>query len=84
MYVCWLMKNVFSLVKQGTRIAERRTELGFTQTYAAELAGMSRRTLQLIESGEANPTLRSLLSLLDVLGLEITIVKRLTDENQVR
>ncbi|TGE20796.1 XRE family transcriptional regulator [Hymenobacter aquaticus] len=61
-------------------MSARRSELGFSQVYVAELVGISRRTLQQIESGQANPGLNTLLTLLHTLGLQLTISKRITDE----
>lgn len=75
---------ITSLIVLGELVANRRTELGLNQSYTAELAGISRRTLQQIEKGKANPTINSILELLQVLGLQLTIDKRTTDEKKKR
>ncbi|OWP62837.1 transcriptional regulator [Hymenobacter amundsenii] len=62
----------------------RRSELGLTQQYVADLAGITRRLLAGWEAGGSNPGFDQLNRVLDVLGLEITIVKRTPDENSIR
>lgn len=54
-------------------IKERREELGVTQEQLADLAEIGLRTLKNIESGKGNPTLLTLVKVIDVLGLEIKI-----------
>ena len=54
-------------------IKVRREELQVTQEVLAELSGVGLRTLKGIESGKANPTLETLIKILDVLGLEIKL-----------
>ena len=73
---------ITSTAALGELLATRRNELELSQVYVAELAGISRRTLQQIESGQANPNVLSLLSLLQVLGLQLNIDKRIPHENQ--
>ena len=68
----------------GVAIADRRNELGLSQSYTAELAGISRRALQQIETGKANPTLNSLVGLLEVLGLQLTITTRTPNDHPLR
>lgn len=58
----------------GSRIRQRRRELGVDQRSLAELAEISIHTVSDIESGKANPTLDTLSQVLDVLGLELKIV----------
>lgn len=60
-------------VELGRTIASRRKELGITQEDLAILAGLSDRTVGLIEAGESNPRLSSLLAVLHVLGLNLRI-----------
>lgn len=54
-------------------IKERREELGVTQEQLADLAEIGLRTLKNIESGKGNPTLLTLVKVIDVLGMEIKI-----------
>lgn len=58
----------------GTRIAQLRTERGFATEQLAELAGLSRRELEDIESGRRGLVFERLLdvaSALDVSGSEL-------------
>jgi len=61
----------------GKQIKERRTTLGITQQDLSELAGISPNTLYKIERGQANPSLRVLIKIAEVLGMELKMeVKR--------
>ena len=53
-----------------------------TQETLAELAGVGLRTLKQLESGKGNPTLETLQKLADVLGMEISLQIRKTQENK--
>jgi y4mF family transcriptional regulator len=62
------------LVKEiGQQIKNRRGTLGITQPDVAEMAGISTNTLYKIETGQANPTLKVLNKIADILGMEIII-----------
>ncbi|WP_215224469.1 helix-turn-helix domain-containing protein [Echinicola shivajiensis] len=64
----------------GNSIRERRKMLGITQPDLAEMAQISINTLYKIERGEANPSVRVLNKIANILGLEISIaVKKVTD-----
>lgn len=63
----------------GQLIKKRRKFLKLTQIDLAEIIGMSRRSLQMLEKGEGNPTFEQLSKILSTLGLEIKIsVKRVS------
>lgn len=62
-----IMKNVGNVIK------ERRKALSITQRELAALARVGINTLTKIERGEANPSLRVIMNILDTLGLEIDI-----------
>ena len=65
----------------GSHIKNRRKHLKISQRQLAELSGVGINTLTKIERSEANPTLSILNSILDTLGLELTVsVKTLNDE----
>jgi len=53
------------------KIKERRQLLGITQQDLADISGVGLRTIKQIEVGKANPSLSTLVCILDVLGLEI-------------
>lgn len=58
----------------GKLLKARRNQLGITQLDLADLAGISANTLYKIERGQANPTLKVLFKLLDVLGMELKLI----------
>lgn len=57
----------------GALIKERRRTLKITQPDLAEMAGISKNTLYKIETGQANPTIRMLNKIADILGMEVII-----------
>ena len=61
-------------------LRDRRAVLGVTQEELAEMSGVGLRTLKQIESGKGNPTLATLQKLADVLGMEITLRVKKTDD----
>jgi transcriptional regulator with XRE-family HTH domain len=60
-------------------IKERREMLKVTQETLAELSGVGLRTLKQFESGKGNPTLLTIEKLADVLGLEICLILKNTN-----
>lgn len=60
-------------------IKERREMLKVTQEMLAELSGVGLRTLKQLESGKGNPTLLTIEKLADVLGLEICLILKNTN-----
>lgn len=67
-----------NIQETGVSIRERRKRLGIDQRSLAEIAGVSEHTIVNIESGQANPTFRILLSVADALGMEIVVRVRET------
>ncbi|MEX0771422.1 MAG: helix-turn-helix transcriptional regulator [Balneolaceae bacterium] len=57
----------------GKQIKERRDTLGITQPDLAEMADISVNTLYKIETGQANPTVKVLNKIADILGMELTL-----------
>lgn len=57
----------------GTLIKGRREFLNLKQGDLSEMTGISSKTIYLIESGEGNPAIQTLDTLLQVLGMEVTI-----------
>ncbi|MCH7772014.1 MAG: helix-turn-helix transcriptional regulator [Bacteroidetes bacterium] len=57
----------------GIKIKERRKFFNLTQIDLAEITGIGRRSLQMIEAGKGNPTLEQLIKIFDVLGLELEL-----------
>jgi transcriptional regulator with XRE-family HTH domain len=65
---------MLNLIAIGTKIAERRKELGISQTAAARKAGLSRATLDALENGRAGDLgFTRLTKLLATLGLELKL-----------
>lgn len=57
----------------GKIVQERRDYLNLTQKDVAEMAGITFKSISEIELGIRNPTLNTLKTVLDVLGLELTV-----------
>jgi y4mF family transcriptional regulator len=69
--------SIMHLQDIGIRIKERRSILGITQKDLAGISGVGLRTLKDIETGAGNPSLDTLLKIIDVLGLELDLkIKR--------
>ena len=65
----------------GKIIEERRKYLQIRQEDLAELCNISTKSIQKIENDKANPTLKNLQKMLDVLGMEVSIsIKKLNNE----
>ena len=58
----------------GIIIKERRQSLKVKQLELSELAGVGINTLVAIERGQGNPKLKTLLSILDTLGLQVNML----------
>jgi y4mF family transcriptional regulator len=60
----------------GDKVRDRRKVLRLRQRDLAELAGVTLRGLTQLEKGQANPTLKQLAKIADVLGLELILIER--------
>jgi HTH-type transcriptional regulator / antitoxin HipB len=58
----------------GRSVRDARRTLGLDQVTVAELAGVSERFLRALEHGKDTVQLRQLLSVCEVLGLELQLV----------
>ena len=58
-------------VEFGERLRRLRTQRGLTQEKLTELAGLDKNYVTEAERGKANPTLRTIGRLADVLGVDI-------------
>jgi|GEM_PF-157172 len=73
--------TIMTISDIGKSIRERRKMLSITLPDLAEMAQISINTLYKIERGEANPSVRVLNKIANILGLEISIgVKKVTDQ----
>lgn len=57
----------------GAQLQNRRQKLRLSQSYVAELAGLSTRQLLNWEAGRGNPGFAQLQAVLEVLGLVLSI-----------
>jgi transcriptional regulator with XRE-family HTH domain len=64
----FLMENIGRVIKQ------RREVLGLLQRQLAQYSGVSTRTIQLVEQGKANPSVETLVRIVDPLGLSLEVV----------
>jgi transcriptional regulator with XRE-family HTH domain len=69
-------------IELSQKLTTRRTELGLTQQYVADLAGITRRLLSEWEAGRGNPGFRQLNQVIDVLGLQLSVTNRIIDETR--
>lgn len=61
------------MIDLGKRIRQRRELLGLLQPELAALAGISTRTIQFVEQGKGNPSLETLICLINPLGLQLAL-----------
>jgi transcriptional regulator with XRE-family HTH domain len=73
------MRN--SLVEIGEIIRQRRELLGLLQSQLSALSGISSRTIQLVEQGKGNPSIDTLIRLIDPLGLRLDLVLKEPSKN---
>jgi len=69
------------LARMARRVRARRSELGWSRKELAERAGLSERFLTQVESGQGNPSLRSLAEIAG--ALKITPVALLEPPNEI-
>ena len=65
------MRN--TAIELGKTIRQRRELLGLLQPQLEKIAGISRRSIQLIEAGKANPSLDTLFKIADSLGFAVKL-----------
>jgi len=60
--------------KIGQKIKERRVELGINQQTLSDLADVGINTIVAIERGTGNPSINTLVKIVNVLGMEIQVI----------
>lgn len=70
-YICMKYQYIVNMKTLGEQIKVRRTALKIRQQELADLAGVSINTVVAIERGTGNPRIETLVSVCDVLGLQI-------------
>ena len=73
------MKEFIEISK---KIKLRRKQLKYTQRDLSELTAISERTIRSIENGEGNTNITFWYKILNVLGLEMKITFKPTDETR--
>jgi transcriptional regulator with XRE-family HTH domain len=70
-------RSILPVEQQVTKIAtvikQRRKLLRITQEDLAELSNISKRYLYAIEKGTANPSIKTLLTLFEILGIQMEV-----------
>ncbi|WP_238391007.1 MULTISPECIES: helix-turn-helix domain-containing protein [unclassified Mycolicibacterium] len=61
------------ITQMGEAFAARRIQLGLTQQVLADLAGVSRYSIQALEHGTGSIKLASVIEIADILGLRIQV-----------
>ena len=56
---------------RNLKLKFRRIELGLSQTELAKMAGVTRQTIGLIESGEFNPSVKLCIAICKALGVTL-------------
>lgn len=62
------------------QIVERRKKFKLSQRDLAEMSGVSARTIEAVELGEANPSIRTLNQMCNPIGLVVTLSERVRFE----
>jgi transcriptional regulator with XRE-family HTH domain len=62
------------------KIKERRQLLGITQQELADFSNVGLRTIKAIETKKGNPSINTLLKIVDVLGMELNLQIKKTIE----
>lgn len=62
--------------EMGEKLRVRRKKLRLRQRDLAELAGVTLRGLTDLENGKANPTVKQLAKIAEVLGLELYLTEK--------
>ncbi|QBJ97775.1 helix-turn-helix domain-containing protein [Rhodococcus sp. ABRD24] len=70
------------ITRIGERFAERRIELRLTQQTLADLAGVSRSSVQSLEYGSGSVKLASVVDIAEVLGLRLQPVPAVETETR--
>ena len=71
LYICIKYQYIVNMTSLGMQIKARRLALKIKQQELADLAVVSINTIVAIERGTGNPRIDTLLSVCDVLGLQL-------------
>ena len=71
-----LMKTVSDMKSLGRAIRERRKELGYTQAFLADYAGVSTSFLSELENGKETIQTGKMMEIIGLLGMDLCVRKR--------
>lgn len=70
------MNRIHDTKELGRAIRDRRRELGYTQAFLAEYAGVSASFLSELENGKETIQLGKMMEVLSLLGMDICMSRR--------
>ena len=70
------MKTVQDMKELGKAIRERRRELGYTQAFLADYAGISASFLSELENGKDTIQAGKMIEVISLLGMDVCLVNR--------
>ncbi|MBQ9272447.1 MAG: helix-turn-helix transcriptional regulator [Mogibacterium sp.] len=70
------MKTIQDMKSLGSAIRERRKELGYTQAFLADYAGISASFLSELENGKETIQAGKMMDVISLLGMDIFVVNR--------
>ena len=70
------MDKVRSAGELGTAIRARRKELGYTQAFLADYAGVSASFLSELENGKETIQIGKAMDIICLLGMDLSVMKR--------
>ena len=70
------MKTIQDMQALGRAIRDRRRELGYTQAFLADYAGISASFLSELENGKETIQVGKMIDVLSLLGMDICLSKR--------
>lgn len=70
------MERIHDTADLGRAIRKRRRELGYTQSFLADYAGVSVSFLSELENGKETIQINKLMDVISLLGLDICVARR--------
>jgi y4mF family transcriptional regulator len=70
------MKTIQDMQALGRAIRDRRRELGYTQAFLADFAGVSTSFLSELENGKETIQIGKMLEVISLLGMDICMKRR--------
>ena len=70
------MKMIRSAAELGAEIRRKRKELGYTQSFLAEYAGISTSYLSDLENGKETIQINKLMKVVGLLGMDLYVASR--------